>query len=130
MSGLLKDHYRVKVANSGEKALKIVRGGPAPDLILLDIMMPRMVGSDVAARLRADSHLNTVPIVFLSAAGGKWVAEHQAAAGDLPLIAKPASVDEVLEGIEKELSKRRPIFAPLVQHGAAGPYCAATTATQ
>jgi hypothetical protein len=68
--------------------------------------------------------------VFLSAAGGKWVAEHQAAAGDLPLIAKPASVDEVLEGIEKELSKRRPIFAPLVQHGAAGPYCAATTATQ
>ena len=40
MSGLLKDLYKVKVANSGDKALRIVRGDSPPDLILLDIMMP------------------------------------------------------------------------------------------
>ena len=40
ISGLLKDDYRVKVANNGEKALTIAQSGNPPDLILLDIMMP------------------------------------------------------------------------------------------
>ena len=37
MGGLLRDHYHVKVANQGEKALKIAQGEQPPDLILLDI---------------------------------------------------------------------------------------------
>jgi putative two-component system response regulator len=44
MSGLLKDVYKVKVANNGEKALKIASSDMPPDLILLDIMMPGMDG--------------------------------------------------------------------------------------
>ncbi len=40
MSDLLKDDYRVKVASSGEKALRIAAADHPPDLILLDIMMP------------------------------------------------------------------------------------------
>ena len=123
------DEFEVRVENRAEDALAAARRF-LPDLILLDIMMPRMVGSDVAARLRADAHLHTIPIVFLSAAGGRWAAEHQAAAGDLPLIAKPASVDEVLEGIERELSKRRPAFVPLPKEGSTGAYRAAATTTQ
>ena len=47
MSGLLKDTYKLKVANSGEKALKIARSDHPPDLILLDIMMPEMDGYEV-----------------------------------------------------------------------------------
>ena len=47
MSGLLKDEYRVKVANSGERALKIAISDSPPDLILLDIMMPEMDGYEV-----------------------------------------------------------------------------------
>ena len=39
MSGLLKDTYRVRVANGGERALAIARSDPQPDLILLDVMM-------------------------------------------------------------------------------------------
>ena len=42
MSALLKKNYRVRVANSGEKALSAVRQSSQPDLILLDIMMPGM----------------------------------------------------------------------------------------
>jgi putative two-component system response regulator len=40
MNGLLKDAYRTKVANSGERALKLAAAEPKPDLVLLDIMMP------------------------------------------------------------------------------------------
>ena len=51
MSGLLKDLYRVKIANSGEKALTIAASDSPPDLILLDIMMPEMDGYEVCRRL-------------------------------------------------------------------------------
>ena len=47
MSGLLKDLYKVKVANSGERALKIVDSDSPPELVLLDIMMPEMDGYEV-----------------------------------------------------------------------------------
>ena len=47
MSFLLKDRYKVKVANHGQKALRIAASEPQPDLILLDIMMPEMDGYEV-----------------------------------------------------------------------------------
>jgi putative two-component system response regulator len=49
MSSLLKGTYKVMVANHGERALKLARATPKPDLILLDIMMPGMDGYDVHA---------------------------------------------------------------------------------
>lgn len=47
MGTLLRDHYHVKVANQGEKALRIAQSSPPPDLILLDIMMPGIDGYEV-----------------------------------------------------------------------------------
>ena len=44
MGDLLMDDYRVKVANSGKKALEIIQSASPPDLVLLDIMMPEMDG--------------------------------------------------------------------------------------
>jgi len=65
-SGLLKDIYRLKVANSGEKALKIVRES-APDLILLDVMMPGMSGYEVCTALKSDPSTREIPVIFLTA---------------------------------------------------------------
>ncbi len=59
MSTLLKDQYRVKVANNGEGALVIARSSPHPDLILLDIMMPGMDGYEVCRRLKGDKDVKT-----------------------------------------------------------------------
>src|SRR6187402_584893 len=67
MSGLLKDNYQVKVANSGERALKIAQSETPPDLILLDIMMPGMDGYEVCRRLKADNKTRDIPIIFLTA---------------------------------------------------------------
>src|SRR5437899_11507618 len=61
------NHYLVGVENRAEDALTTAREF-RPDLVLLDIMMPRVFGGDIAARLRADANLKTTPIVFFTAA--------------------------------------------------------------
>src|SRR5262245_66646062 len=88
--------YVVRVENWPEEAFEAARKF-RPDLILLDVIMPRMVGGDVVAQLRADTALRFVPIVFLSAAVTRQrVQEHDGLISGFPLIAKPASVAEVL----------------------------------
>lgn len=67
MAGLLKDHYKVKVSNNGFKALDIARSITPPDLILLDIMMPKMDGYEVCQQLKADPKTAGIPVIFLTA---------------------------------------------------------------
>lgn len=59
---LLKPHYLVRVANSGERALGVVLKKPVPSLILLDVMMPGMDGYEVIRRLRADPATRDIPV--------------------------------------------------------------------
>ena len=67
MSDLLKDDYKVKVANNGERALRIAQSDAPPDLILLDIMMPGMDGYEVCRQLKAHSLTQDIPVIFLTA---------------------------------------------------------------
>ncbi len=67
VSNLLKTDYRVRVAISGEKALKIANSETQPDLILLDVMMPVMDGYEVCQQLRSSPHTSHIPVIFLSA---------------------------------------------------------------
>ncbi|GAK61391.1 response regulator receiver modulated metal dependent phosphohydrolase [Candidatus Vecturithrix granuli] len=66
---VLRPHYKVKVALNGEKAIKIAMQSDAPDLILLDIMMPDMDGYEVCQRLKAQSCTRNIPIIFVTALG-------------------------------------------------------------
>ena len=66
MSALLKDAYKVKVANQVEKALRIAASTTPPDLILLDVMMPQTDGYDVCRRLKADAKTPDIPVIFLT----------------------------------------------------------------
>src|SRR5436853_5919846 len=77
-----------------------------PDLILLDIIMPRMPGGNVAAQIKADPAVTDTPIVFLTAAVRKHqVEENEGIICDLPCLAKPATLDEVIDAIEKHVKK-------------------------
>ena len=67
INGLLKDTYKVKVANNGERGLALALADPPPDLILLDIMMPGIDGWEVCRRLKAETKTRAVPIIFLTA---------------------------------------------------------------
>lgn len=68
LSNLLKDVYRVKVANSGAKAIQIAQSETPPDLILLDIIMPEMDGYEVCKTLKANNQTKRIPIIFLTSA--------------------------------------------------------------
>jgi CheY-like chemotaxis protein len=97
--------YEVRVENWAEDALAATREFK-PDLVLLDIIMPRMPGGNVAALLQADPDLKNIPIVFLTAAVRKHqVEENEGIISGFPCIAKPASVDAIIETIEKYVRK-------------------------
>jgi len=64
---MFKDAYRVRVAQSGEKALEICQSDHPPDLVLLDIMMPGMDGFEVARRMREHPSSETIPVIFVTA---------------------------------------------------------------
>ena len=64
---VLKPDYRVLVAADGTDALALLRTAPAPDLILLDIMMPVMDGYETCRHIKDLPHLAQTPIIFLTA---------------------------------------------------------------
>jgi class 3 adenylate cyclase len=63
--GLLKEQYKVKAAVNGVKALKII-DKKAPDLVLLDIMMPEMDGYEVIKQLKSSPLTREIPVIFLT----------------------------------------------------------------
>jgi CheY-like chemotaxis protein len=97
--------YEVRVENWPEDAFKAAKEFK-PDIMLLDIIMPRMPGGNVVAQFEADPELKDLPIVFLSAAIQRRIVEdHDGIICDHPCIAKPASVDEISDAIEKYSAK-------------------------
>ncbi|CAA7619112.1 Response regulator [Candidatus Terasakiella magnetica] len=103
MSGLLKDLYRVKIANNGEKALAIAASDTPPDLILLDIMMPEMDGHEVCRRLKANRATHDIPVVFLTAKAEMEDEERGLKLGAVDYITKPISPPIVLARVETQL---------------------------
>jgi putative two-component system response regulator len=103
ISGLLKDLYKVKVANNGEKALRVVRGDSPPDLILLDIMMPGLSGYDVCAQLKADPATREIPIIFLTAMTATEDEKRGFELGAVDYITKPISAPIVLARVATHL---------------------------
>ena len=98
-------NYEVRVENWPEDALPAARTFK-PDLVLLDLIMPRMPGGNVAAQIDADPQLKGTPIVFLTAAVRKHqVEENEGIICEHPCLAKPASVEEVIAMIEKHVRK-------------------------
>ncbi len=67
LADLLASDYRILVANSGPRALRLAASTPRPDLILLDVMMPGMDGYGVLARLREMPECADVPVIFVTA---------------------------------------------------------------
>ena len=103
LSGLLKDFYRVKVANNGEKALKIAAADNPPDLILLDIMMPEMDGYEVCTRLKANEKTRDIPVIFLTAKVEVADETHGLDLGAVDYITKPISPPIVLARVRNHL---------------------------
>lgn len=106
MSALLKDTYRVKIANSGEKALKHLQSDAKPDLILLDIMMPGLSGYDVIRELKADPLTRDIPVIFLTAMSAAEEEKKGLEMGAADYITKPISPPIVLARVKTQLENK------------------------
>ena len=103
MNGLLKDQYRTRLANNGERALRAAAQRPLPDLILLDIMMPAMDGYEVCRRLKAEPATARVPVIFLTAKTEVADEEMGFNVGCVDYITKPISPPIVLARVKTHL---------------------------
>ena len=104
MMDLLKDTYKVRLANSGERALKMLAGSPPPDLILLDIMMPGMDGYEVCQRLKSNPVTRDIPVVFLTAKAEVEDEKRGLEIGAVDYLTKPVSPPIVLARIKIHLA--------------------------
>jgi CheY-like chemotaxis protein len=74
-----------------------------PDVILLDIVMPNMDGGELATQIEADRELHDTPIIFLTALVTHVEAKSGLHIQGHPLVAKPISIPELIDAIEKHL---------------------------
>jgi len=107
MSFLLVDDYRVKVASNGNKALRIARAEPPPDLILLDIMMPDMNGYEVCRQLKADAGTRDIPVIFVTANTEIDDEKQGLDLGAVDYITKPISPPIILARIRNHLDLKK-----------------------
>lgn len=98
-------YYEVHEENDSTRAVATAREVD-PDLIVLDVMMPEMDGSDVAARLREDHRFGATPIIFITA----LVLGHEAAPGTVnhggqTYLAKSTPIDKLIACIEQKMPR-------------------------
>ncbi|MDR9405122.1 MAG: response regulator, partial [Halothece sp. Uz-M2-17] len=86
---ILKADYAVIAATNGEKALQLAAKAPVPDLILLDVMMPKMDGYEICRELKANPKTETIPVVFLTALDEVGNESQGFALGAIDYITKP-----------------------------------------
>ncbi len=100
---LRKEGYNVVLASNGKKALEYASGAKTPDLIILDIMMPKMDGYEVIRKLRASDITKHVPVIFLSAKAQKKDVIKGLEAGANDYIVKPFTFVDIHKKIEELL---------------------------
>jgi DNA-binding response OmpR family regulator len=101
---LKQEGYDVRVAADGEQALEVVRAF-APDLVLLDVMMPKLSGYDVCQKLREDPGGGAIRIVMLSAKGREVEVSKGMAVGADAYVTKPFATRDLIARVQELLGE-------------------------
>ncbi len=104
---LLKHQYRIRAANSGERALRVAGTDPRPDIILLDVMMPEMDGYEVFRRLHADASTRQIPVIFITAMSASEDEQLGLELGAVDYITKPFNPAIVLARVRTQLELKQ-----------------------
>ena len=99
---LLERDYDVVAVDDGEQALSAIRERP-PDLVLTDVMMPRLDGFGLVAAIRRDERARSVPVIMLSARAGEEARIEGLSAGADDYLIKPFSARELLARVASHL---------------------------
>lgn len=96
--------YEVFAASNGEEAVELAPK-VNPDLILMDVRMPRMTGYEACKILKADPDLKDIPVVFLSAKGQENEIQQGLASGAEDYLLKPFAPDQLTSRVKMILAK-------------------------
>ncbi|MBE3067612.1 MAG: response regulator [Chloroflexi bacterium] len=97
-------NYDVVAVNNGEEAVTMARR-EVPDLILMDVRMPRMTGYEACAAIKADPNLKDIPIIFLSVKGQDSEIQAGLQAGAVEYLLKPFAPDQLTARIQAILAQ-------------------------
>jgi putative two-component system response regulator len=97
------ENYEVDTAINGEEAITKAWAVPAPTLILLDIMMPKMNGLEVLERLKADPDKKLIPVIMLTNLAGQQDAEEALLKGAVKYIIKSEHEPKEIVDMVKEV---------------------------
>jgi diguanylate cyclase (GGDEF)-like protein len=103
----LKADYRIRLATDGERALKMATSATPPDIILLDIVMPKMDGYEVCRRLKEDPTSRNIPVIFITAMTEEEDETKGLAYGAVDYITKPFSLPIVRARVKTHLELKR-----------------------
>lgn len=106
VAGVLRAHYQVKIAKDGDKALALART-EAPDLVLLDVLMPGLDGYEVCRRLKADTQTRHIPVIFLTSQTDAENEELGLQLGAVDYISRPIRPGILLSRVNAHLSDAR-----------------------
>ncbi|MFB9990523.1 ATP-binding protein [Deinococcus oregonensis] len=106
IQGLLAPHHEVQVVADGAAALSAVQEA-APDLVITDVMMPRLDGFGLLQALRAAEATRTLPVIMLSARAGEEARVQGLEAGADDYLVKPFSARELLAKVNANLTLSR-----------------------
>jgi len=106
ISRLLGSHHTVTVAENGLAALDAIRRNP-PDLVLTDVMMPRLDGFGLMRAIREDPALRDIPVIMLSARAGEEASIEGLSAGADDYLVKPFSGRELIARVASNLKLAR-----------------------
>lgn len=97
---LTANGYRVDTAADGKAAIEMLQSEPLPDLLLLDVMMPRMNGIEVLDHVRADTRTAELPVLLITAAAEEVVPGSNLDSLGVDVLMKPFRLNELLSRIE------------------------------
>jgi signal transduction histidine kinase len=103
---LYRAGYYVQKANSGEKAQNMIKN-EQPELIILDLRMPGMDGLELCRKVKSDSAISGIPILFISGYGQMEDKVKAFEAGGVDFITKPFQPYEIIARVKAHLSLRR-----------------------
>jgi len=96
--------HQVVATSNGEEAVEAVLR-ERPDLVIMDVRMPRMTGYEASRRLKTMPETKDIPVVFLSAKGQEAEVQEGYEAGAVAYILKPFSPDELIQQVAKILGQ-------------------------
>lgn len=96
--------YEVITGSNGEEGYQLTKS-ERPDLVMLDVRMPKLTGYEACKRIKSEPELAATPVIFLSAKGQENEIEQGLAAGAEEYLLKPFAPDQLVDRVKAVLAK-------------------------